>query len=103
MVEEVILNTTQSIRKKECTTNNALFSNNKEITQLICQLFFYIMGALHWGKSVRIWSYSGPYSVQMWENTNRNNSQYGHSLHRADPKWIMNNSNVTCKPSSRRR
>ena len=28
-------------------------------------------------KSVRIWSYSGSYSVQMRENTDQNNSEYG--------------------------
>ena len=29
-------------------------------------------------RSVRIRSYSGPYSVQMQENTDPNNSEYGH-------------------------
>ena len=29
-------------------------------------------------KSVRIWSYYDPYSVQMQENTDQNNSEYGH-------------------------
>ena len=29
-------------------------------------------------KSVRIWSYSGPYSVRMRGNTDQNNSKYGH-------------------------
>ena len=32
----------------------------------------------HRVKSVRIRSYSGPYSVQMRENTDENNSEYGH-------------------------
>ena len=32
-------------------------------------------------KSVRVRSYSGPYSVQMWVNTDQNNSKYGHFLH----------------------
>ena len=32
----------------------------------------------HCVKSVRIRSYSGPYSVQMRENTDQNNSKYGH-------------------------
>ena len=32
----------------------------------------------HCIKSVRDWSYSGPYSVQMWENMDQNNSEYGH-------------------------
>ena len=30
----------------------------------------------HCVKSVHIWSYSGQYSVQMWENTDQNNSEY---------------------------
>ena len=29
-------------------------------------------------KSVRIWSNFGPYSVRMQENTDQNNSEYGH-------------------------
>ena len=35
----------------------------------------------HCGKSVRIRSYSGPYSVQMRENTNQNNSEEGDFSH----------------------
>ena len=31
-------------------------------------------------KSVRIRSYSGPYSVRMRENADQNNSKYGHFL-----------------------
>ena len=31
---------------------------------------------------VRIWSYSGPYSVQMQENTDQNNYEYGQFLRR---------------------
>ena len=31
-------------------------------------------------KSVRIWSYSGPYSVRLWENTVQNNFEYGYFL-----------------------
>ena len=34
--------------------------------------------AFHCVKSVRIWSYSVPYSVRMRENMNQNNSEYGH-------------------------
>ena len=34
----------------------------------------------HCVKSVLIRSYSGPYSVQMRENTDQNNSEYGHFL-----------------------
>ena len=29
-------------------------------------------------ESVRIRSYSGPYSVRMWKNVDQNNSEYGH-------------------------
>ena len=32
----------------------------------------------HWAKSVRIRSYSGPYSVRMQENTDQKNSEYRH-------------------------
>ena len=31
----------------------------------------------HCVRRFRIRSYSGPYSVQMWENTDQNNSEYG--------------------------
>ena len=34
----------------------------------------------HCVKIVRIWSYSGSYSVRMQERTNQNNSKYGHFL-----------------------
>ena len=34
-------------------------------------------------KSVRIRSYSGSYSVRMRENTDQNNSEYGHLLRSA--------------------
>ena len=39
-------------------------------------------------KSVRIRSYSGPYSVKMRENTDQNNSKYGH-FSRSDYYIIM--------------
>ena len=32
----------------------------------------------HCVKSVRIRSFSGPYSVRMWENTDQKTSEYGH-------------------------
>ena len=38
-------------------------------------------GEFHCVKSVRIRSYSGPYSVRMQENTDQNNSEYGHFSH----------------------
>ena len=31
-----------------------------------------------WGKRIRIRSYSGPYSVRMWENKGQNNSKRRH-------------------------
>ena len=34
-------------------------------------------------ESVRIRSFSGPYSVRMRENTDQKNSEYGHFLHSA--------------------
>ena len=42
-------------------------------------------------KSVRIRSYSGPYSVRMRKNTDQNNSEYGHFL-RSDS--LLDNSRV---------
>ena len=33
---------------------------------------------LHCVKNVRVRSFSGPYSVEMWENTDQKNSEYGH-------------------------
>ena len=33
---------------------------------------------IHYVKSVRIRNYSGPYSVRMQENTDQNNTDYGH-------------------------
>ena len=32
----------------------------------------------HYVEDVQIWSFSGPYSVRMWENTDQKNSEYGH-------------------------
>ena len=40
-----------------------------------------VIAATHCVKSVHIQSYSDPYSVQMRENTNQNNSEDGHLLH----------------------
>ena len=34
----------------------------------------------HYVKSVLIRSYSGPHSIQIWENTDQNNSEYRHFL-----------------------
>ena len=36
--------------------------------------------SLHCVKSVRIWSYSGPYFPAFRLNTDQNNSEYGHFL-----------------------
>ena len=58
---------------------------------------------MHCAKSVHIQSYSGlsfpacglnteryPYSVRLWENTDQNNSEYGHFL-RSDVPYIAAN------------
>ena len=37
-------------------------------------------------ESVRIRSYSGPYSVRMWGNTDQNNSEYENFLHSVGSK-----------------
>ena len=41
---------------------------------------------LHCVKSVCIWSFSGPYSVTMMENTDQKNTEYGHF-----PRYIRSN------------
>ena len=33
---------------------------------------------LFWSAFSRIWTKYGEYSVRMWENTDQNNSEYGH-------------------------
>ena len=38
----------------------------------------------HCMKSVRIQSFSGPYSVRMQENTDHKNSEYGHFSHNVE-------------------
>ena len=43
---------------------------------------------VHCVKSVRIRSYSGPYSVQMRKNTDQNNSEYGHFSRSGSVKWL---------------
>ena len=74
------------------TKVNSFFQNNlrylkpyrvkikETITQIKSQR---ITDHLHYVKSVRIRSYFGPYSVQMRENTDQNNSKYGHFLRSA--------------------
>ena len=60
-----------------------------------------IPARIHCVKSVRIRRYSDPhfptfglnserYSVQMWENTDQNNSEYGHFL-RSDSFMVQSN------------
>ena len=41
---------------------------------------------IHCGKSVRIRSYSGVYSVRMRKNTDQNNAEYGH-FHAVKLTW----------------
>ena len=38
------------------------------------------MKRTHCVKIVHIWSYSYAYSVRMWQNTDQNDSEYGHFL-----------------------
>ena len=45
-------------------------------------------------KSVRIWSFSGPYSVRMRENTDQKNSEYGH-FSRRDHTYLAVNLSET--------
>ena len=45
----------------------------------IWKVSYYVNG-VRCVKSVRIWSYSSSYSVQIWENKDQNNSEYGHFL-----------------------
>ena len=64
-----------------CPTTVSLLTNasaNLTITIVWLHpcLFFYCCFPNHCGKSVRIRSYSGPYSVRTWENTEQNNSKY---------------------------
>ena len=47
-----------------------------KVKSLICRVFI----EAHCVKSVRIRSYSDPYSVQIWENTDQNNSEHRHFL-----------------------
>ena len=72
---------------------NKVFFLKKQFFSLL------ILTVAHCVKSVRIRSYSGPYfpafelntniqskyeySVRMWENTDQNNSEYGHFLRSA--------------------
>ena len=49
----------------------------------------------HCMKSVRIQSFSDPYSVGMWENTDQKNSEHGHFLRSVIPPtniWKPNRS-----------
>ena len=57
-----------------------MFSEHIEIepSAKMGQLIIVNLHHQHCAKSVRIVSYSGPYSVRMRENTDQNNSEYGH-------------------------
>ena len=45
---------------------------------------------VHYVKSVRIWSYSGPYIPAFGLNTDQNNSEYGHFLRSGRNKYNLN-------------
>ena len=53
---------------------------------LIRECFLQKLINVHYVKNVRIRSYSGPYSVQIRENTGQNNSKYGNFL-RSGSQW----------------
>ena len=55
--------------------------NKVEVLTKFCANISIYFNNNHCVKIVRIRSYSGPYSVQMQENKDLNNSEYGHSLH----------------------
>ena len=42
------------------------------------RIFKFFQNNIHYVESVRIWSFFGPYSVQMRENTDQKSSKYGH-------------------------
>ena len=50
----------------------------KRILRILIVENLYITTYIHCVKSFRIRSYSGPYLVRMRENTDQNNSEYGH-------------------------
>ena len=49
----------------------------------------------HCVKSVRIWGYSGPYSVRLREKTDQTNSKYGHFL-----RSVINKSRLIMRPGA---
>ena len=69
-----------------------IYSASKPITgqYLRQEIFFQVFlwpKTLH--KSDRIWSYSGLYSIERWENADQNNSECGHFL-RSETVWVNN-------------
>ena len=48
---------------------------------IITYIHLNVIRLLHCVKSVHIHSFSGLYLVQMWENTDRKNTECGHFLH----------------------
>ena len=69
---------------KETHIRILIFSYSQYFPYLFWALKLTYMSDLlvhHCVKSVRIRSYSGPYSVRMRENTDQNNSEYGHFSH----------------------
>ena len=54
--------------------------NQSESHMINRHLYYNNLVKCHCVKSVRIRSYTGPYSVRMRENTDQNKSEYGHFL-----------------------
>ena len=68
-----------------------LFIDSKNMLKSYClkhllPIFMRYLIENHCVKSVRIQSYSGPYSVRLQDNTDQNNSKYGH-FSRSEYYW----------------
>ena len=57
-----------------------IFQNGQVVSVDLITTLKIKIGYCYCVKSVRIWSYSGPYSVRMWESADQNNAEYGHFL-----------------------
>ena len=64
-----------------CLFNTLLHNYNLYSLKWIDKRGLNVIRLLHCVKSVHIHSFSGLYLVQMWENTDRKNTECGHFLH----------------------
>ena len=67
------------------------FSETKHVISIQCTFGCYFR--IHCVKSVRIRSYSSPYSVRMRENADQKNSEYGHFLRSDSVLYLQKNMN----------